>query len=227
MTPDDLEWIFSVYLPHRLSELALQYGLSADQREELEGWVRERLAHNDFELLGGHATPPRKAIYIVLERLLRSRMNQYAVPRARAEPAAKQGLFVRAKCADVEVGTASFDRAVGLAHTILVPSKGYTIVAPFARTMGAWLAVRHYWTPSHGDVADMVSDAWRGERLSLEDRLYRELSVAHVIIAERHNRFGNAPLIELVADFRPEYARVAAVVPLGGMGSGGRRGLSA
>jgi hypothetical protein len=45
--------------------------------------------------------------------------------------------------------------------------------------------------------------------------------VSHVVIAERRHAPYNAPQIQLIADFRPDHVRVAAVVPAGGLGSGG------
>ncbi|MEO5815103.1 MAG: hypothetical protein ABIT20_07475 [Gemmatimonadaceae bacterium] len=131
------------------------------------------------------------------------------------------GLAVRVKYVDVEVGCGTFDRAIGLAYTTLQPSSAYPMIAPFARGIGDWLAVRHDWRPTDGDIADIVGEQWRGERLCLADHLGRELAVSHVIVVERRRAPYNGPLIQLVADFRPAHTRVAAVVPAGDKGSGG------
>jgi hypothetical protein len=203
---------------------ALRQRLPAHDFSQLEAWAMTRLAGNDYELL---RTTKLSGAARLVQQLLTEYRNLPAARSRVGTVSIERGFSVRVRCLDVEVGRATLDRAVGLAHTTLRPSSDYPMIAPFAQAMGDWLAVRHYWTPADGDVTDIVGEVWRGERLGLEDHLGRELSVAHVIVAERRNRSYKAPEIQLIADFRPDYARVAAIIPTSELGSGSRRGLSA
>ncbi len=123
---------------------------------------------------------------------------------------------MRVKCLDVEVGSATFAPAAGLAHAVLQPTDDYPTIAPFAREVGAWLSVHHYWSPVDGDITDVIADRWHGERVWLEDDFGRELAVSHVVVVEPP-RSQTGARITLVADFRPDHARVAAVVLMGTM----------
>ena len=210
---------FATQLALRFAFRARRMRVSDDDVNELQAWAVARLAENDYELL---RTTKLSDVWMLIDRLV---VEYHALwvqhPNAGTDPI-KRGLEVRVKCLDVEVGCATFERAFGLAYATLEPSTDYQMIAQYAREIGNWLAVRHYWDPMHGDATDFIGSQWRGERLSLENHHGQELAVSHVIITEAarapHNKLG----IQLVADFRPDHARVAAVVPTEDIGSGGR-----
>lgn len=132
------------------------------------------------------------------------------------------GLFVLVTCVDVVVGSANFARAEGLAHTTFHPSSDYSMIAPYARAVGEWLKLRRYWSPMDGDLTDVVATVWGGERLALEDRVGGQLAVSHVIVVHAERApFGVEP-IRIVADFRPDHARVAATLSATDLGSRGK-----
>jgi hypothetical protein len=134
----------------------------------------------------------------------------------------ERALFVRVTCVDVVVGSATFARAEGLAHATFHPSSDYAMIAPYARTVWEWLRLRRYWHPLDGDLTDVVAEVWGGERLALEDALGQQLAVSHVIVVDAERApFGAAP-IRIVADFRPDHARVAAALSGTDLGRGGR-----
>jgi hypothetical protein len=209
------------YLAYKLAVHVRRQGMSADFVSGLTPWLMARLAENGHEVL--RASRSSATTWKLVLRLL----DEYRVlpERPHILTAVESGpeLCVRVKCLDVEVGSATFDRAVGLAHTTFQPSDDYPMIAPHARDIGKWLAVRRYWRPMDGDVTDIIAEQWRGERLCLENHLGHELAVSHVIISETTPRapHRNARIL-LVADFRPDHARIGAVVPTGEVGSGGR-----
>ena len=216
----DLVRDFAKQLAIEFASRAYRYRMSAADVIWLEVWAMRRLAKNDYELL---RTTKLSAVWMLVDRLLNEYLASSSVSYIATNIEIESGLRVRVKCLDVEVGSATFDRAVGLAHTTFEPSDDYSMVAPYARDVGRWLAVRHYWRPTDGDATDIIAEQWRGERLCLENHLGHELAVSHVIITETTPRAPNSKArILLVADFRPDHARVAAVVPTGDIGSRGR-----
>jgi len=216
----DLVRDFAKQLALRFALRARRTHMSADGVFKLEAWAMARLARNDYELL---RTTKVSAVWTLVDRLLHDYSVSLGESFVGRHDENESGLRVRVKCLDVHVGCATFDRAVGLAHTAFEPSADYSMIEPYARAVGEWLAVRHYWQPTDGDVTDMVAEQWRGERLYLENRFGQELAVSHVVITEAPRAaYGGKTPIRLVVDFRPDHARVGAVVPTGDVGSGGR-----
>jgi hypothetical protein len=130
-------------------------------------------------------------------------------------------MLVRVTCAGVLIGTARFDSPEGLAHAPLEPSPGYTLVAPAARVLGLQFGVTQFWLPVNGDFADVAAARWAAGRLALEDATGRELGVNNIVVIEGLGDAGGH-LIRVVADFRPDLARVEAFLRTIDRGGGGR-----
>lgn len=132
---------------------------------------------------------------------------------------------LRVTCAGVEVGWADFEPAAGVAHAMLDPGPGYPLAAAAAQAMGRMLAVSQYWPATAGDFADAATARWEGDRLALEDALGQELGVAGITLIERwaaDAALRDPPLVVIVADFRPDMARVEAFLRTLGSGGGNR-----
>ena len=131
-------------------------------------------------------------------------------------------MHVRVTCAGIVIGTAEFLPATGLAHAPLEPGPGYPFAASAARALGRDLSVRQFWSPMAGDFADEAAARWTGDRLALEDVAGRELGVNNLVVVECPTRVGDSP-IKVVADFRPDLARVEAFLRTVGPGGGRTR----
>lgn len=128
---------------------------------------------------------------------------------------------VRVKCAGVVIGVAEFDPADGLAHAHLTPNIGYEIAAAAAQELGQEFTHTQFWSPILGDFADEAAGRWRGERLALEDEMGRELGVNNIAVLERPIE-ASTPDLRIVADFRPDLARIEALLRTVGPGGGGQ-----
>ena len=117
-------------------------------------------------------------------------------------------LRVRVTCAGVEIGTAEFRAPNGLAHERLVTGPHYAIAFDAARRCALALSHTQHWSPRNGDFAAYFAEQWEGGRLGLEDELGREFAVNSLVVID-HPRDVSAEVI-LVADFRPDLARVEA-----------------
>lgn len=128
-------------------------------------------------------------------------------------------MFISVTCAGVVIGSADLEPAAGLAHATLDAGPGYAIAAAAARALGERLRRTQYWSALQGDFAASVARDWEGDRLALEDDLGRELAVNNIAIIEYPATAREIP-IRLVADFRPDLARVEALLrsidPAGG-----------
>jgi hypothetical protein len=131
-------------------------------------------------------------------------------------------MLVRVTCSAVVIGVADFDPARGLACAELIVSDGYDMVADAARGLGELLEVEQHFSPVFGDFADVAARLWSGDRLALEDEAGREHAVNNVVVVEQRRR-GHA-VVRVVADFRPDLARVEAFLrTLGPAGRGRNR----
>ena len=119
-------------------------------------------------------------------------------------------MLVRVTCAGGPIGTARFDLAQGLAHAPLAPTAGYALVAAASRALGREFAVTRFWSPVSGDFADAAASRWEAGRLALEDATGRELGVNNVVVLEGPPGDADGNLVRVVADFRPDLARVEA-----------------
>lgn len=117
-------------------------------------------------------------------------------------------MLVRVTCAGVVIGTAQFDPPQGVAHASLSAATGYGIAAPAARLLGESFVRTQSWLPEQGDFADVASARWRGGRLALQDMSGRELPVGNVVVIDGLPPAPDGGLVRVVADFRPEIARV-------------------
>ncbi len=132
-------------------------------------------------------------------------------------------MLVRVTCGGVPIGTARFDRPEGLAHATLERTAGYVRVAPAAQALGRVFAVTQFWSPSAGDFADVAAGKWKGARLALEDAATgRELGVNSVVVLETPLPSADESLVRVVADFRPDLARVEPFLRTLGRDGGGR-----
>lgn len=130
---------------------------------------------------------------------------------------------VRVSCAGIDIGEAEFEPAEGVAHARLVPAAGYAIAQDAARRAGLAISHTQHWSPLAGDFADAAASLlWTGDRLALTDELARELGVASVVVLERPEARAVEPLVTVVADFRPDLARVEAFLRTLDGGGGGR-----
>ena len=128
---------------------------------------------------------------------------------------------VRVTCAGVVIGAADFQPAEGLAYAPLTPRAGYAMAAAAARVIGEQFARTQVWSPVVGDFADEAAARWTGERLALEDETGRELGVGNVVVLELPR--SDEVAITVVADFRPDVARVEAFLRTVSPGGGRSR----
>ena len=128
---------------------------------------------------------------------------------------------VRVTCAGVLIGAADFQPGEGVAHAPLTPSAGYQLATAAARALGEQFARTQFWSPAVADFADEAAARWTGERLALEDEVGREQGVANVVVLERP--LVGARSITVVADFRPDAARVEAFLRTVNPGGGRSR----
>ena len=131
-------------------------------------------------------------------------------------------MLVRVTCGGVPIGTAQFDPADGLAHATLERTVGYARVARAAQALGRELAVTRFWSPADGDFADVAAARWDGARLAVEDETGRELGVSNLLVLEGPVPSEDGSLVRVVADFRPDLARVEALRRTRGRDGGGR-----
>ena len=130
-------------------------------------------------------------------------------------------MHVRVTCAGVVIGAAEFNPADGLAHARLTPSIDYAIAAAAAQELGYEFTHTQFWSPILGAFADEAAGRWRGGRLALENETGRELGVNNIAVLERPIEAGT-PDVRIVADFRPDLARIEALLRTVGPGGGGR-----
>ena len=129
---------------------------------------------------------------------------------------------VNVTCAGIIIGAAEFVPASGLAHAPLEPAPGYVCATAAAEALGRDLSHTQPWLSIHGDFADEVAKRWTGDRLALEDLVGRELGVNNLVVVELPAPVGGAA-IRVVADFRPDMARVEALLQTIGPGGGRTR----
>jgi len=129
---------------------------------------------------------------------------------------------VNVTCAGIVIGSAEFVPASGLAHAVLEPGPGYAFAAAAAQALGRDLSRTQIWLATNGDFADEAASRWSGERLALEDLVGRELGVNNLVVVEFAAPEG-AAVIRVVADFRPDMARVEALLQSIGPGGGRTR----
>jgi hypothetical protein len=129
---------------------------------------------------------------------------------------------VNVTCSGIVIGSAEFVPASGLAHAALEPGPGYAFAAAAARALGRDLNRTELWSSTRGDFADAAASRWSGERLALEDLVGRELGVNNLVVVEFPAPLGGAA-IRVVADFRPDMARVEALLQSIGPGGGRTR----
>ena len=119
-------------------------------------------------------------------------------------------MLLRVKCGGVVIGTAEFDPPEGLAHAPLLPTSGYALAVSPAQALGRTFAKTQYWLATNRDFADAAAAAWEGGRLALEDVLGRELAVNNIVVIDSPAMASGQATIRVIADFRPDLARVAA-----------------
>ena len=124
-------------------------------------------------------------------------------------------------CSGIVIGSADFEPAEGVAHAPLDASVGYPIAADAAQELGRQFRRTQFWSPLAGDFADEAAARWTGGRLALEDEIGRELGVNNIVVIEYATRLF-APALCVVADFRPDLARVEAFLRTLGTGGDGR-----
>lgn len=129
---------------------------------------------------------------------------------------------VNVTCAGITIGAADFVPASGLAHARLDPAPGYTFASAAAQALGRDLSHTQPWLPGNGDFADEATRRWSGDRLALEDPVGRELGVNNLVVVELPAPIGGSA-IRVVADFRPDMARVEALLQTIGPGGGRTR----
>ena len=86
---------------------------------------------------------------------------------------------------------------------------GYPFAAAAAQALGHELSRTQFWLAVNGDFADEAASRWSGDRLALEDLTGRELGVNNLVVVEFPAPVGGSA-IRVVADFRPDMARVEA-----------------
>lgn len=131
-------------------------------------------------------------------------------------------MHVRVTCAGIIIGAAEFVPASGLAHAPLEPASGYPLAAAAAQALGRELSHTQFWLAVNGDFADEAASRWSGDRLALEDLTGRELGVNNLVVVEFPALVGGSA-IRVVADFRPDMARVEALLQTIGPGGGRTR----
>ena len=130
-------------------------------------------------------------------------------------------MFVRVTCAGVLVGTAEFDLPQGVSHAVLHKAAGYACASAAASRLAERFAGTQCVSPRDGDVAGVIAGRWGGGRLALEDETGRELAVNNIVLLEGLPGDG-ATAVRVVADFRPDLARVAAGTRLRDIDGGNR-----
>jgi hypothetical protein len=166
--------------------------------------------HEEFGAEFGPTTPVTQ----LRDELWGGRNAAISMRQGRARGADLSGnpvLRVRITCAGVTVGTAAFQCTQGVAYADLLPTDAYALVAAPARAIGDSIACTQYWGPNNDDFADALSARWTGHRLAVEDELGRELAISSIVIADL-GALGTTKSIRVIADFRPELARVDAVL---------------
>jgi hypothetical protein len=116
-------------------------------------------------------------------------------------------LRVRVTCAGVDIGTADFATPNGLAHARLIPGPRYGLAFEAARRCGLALSHTQHWSPLQADFAAYIAGEWVGGRLAIEDELGREFAINSLLVIDRPR---HAPDVLVVADFRPDLARIEA-----------------
>ena len=117
----------------------------------------------------------------------------------------------------VPIGSARFDPPSGLAHAPLVAGAGYQRMRDNARRASLALGATQPWSALRGDFAEAFARQWENEgRLALADSHGRELGVSNLVVLERVD----GPVV--VADFRPDLARVETFLRTLGDGESGR-----
>ena len=128
----------------------------------------------------------------------------------------------RVTCAGIVIGTAEFLPATGLAHALLEPGPGYSFAAAPAQALGREFCRTQFWPHRAGDFADEAAARWTGDRLALEDVTGQELGVNNLVVLEFPEGVGE-PAIRVIVDFRPDLARVEALLRTVGPGGGRTR----
>jgi hypothetical protein len=130
-------------------------------------------------------------------------------------------MHVWVTCSGVVIGSADFEPAEGLAHTQLLTDFSYSLASAAAQELGYQFRRTQFWSPLAGDFADEAVARWTGGRLALEDDLGRELGVNNIVLIE-FPILVDPPVVRIVADFRPDLARVESLLRSVGPGGGGR-----
>lgn len=116
----------------------------------------------------------------------------------------------------VPVGSVYFAPPSGVAWAPLTASAGYERIRATARAVALALGTTQRWSALSGDFAETFARKWQDHgRLALTDVTGRELGVNNIVVLERFY----APVV--IADFRPDLARVEAflhTIPGGGTG---------
>ena len=116
----------------------------------------------------------------------------------------------------IPVGEAVFDPPAGVAHARMKETPAYARVQHVAQAAGMDLAATQRWSPLFGDFAEEFAVRWERGRLALSDEQGRELGVTNLVLIERLGQ----PII--IADFRPDLARVEAFLLTLNRDGGGR-----
>ena len=116
----------------------------------------------------------------------------------------------------VPIGEANLDPPSGIAHARMSARAAYARIQHVAEAAGLDLADIHLWRPVWGDFAEVFAMRWERGRLALADERGVELGVTNLVLIER---LGESIII---ADFRPDLARVEAFLRTLGDAGGGR-----
>jgi hypothetical protein len=117
----------------------------------------------------------------------------------------------------VPIGIVCFDPPSGVACASLVATRGYDRVRDTARRVALALGATQPWSALQGDFAEEFARQWQEDgRLALADLEGRELGVNNLVVLERFH----GPVV--VADFRPDLARVEAFLRTVSDGGKGR-----
>lgn len=127
---------------------------------------------------------------------------------------------LRVLCSGVPIGTFEVTACAGLAHAILSPGGSFEMARPDAELAGAALSIRHsawrYWPSARGDFADAFAAALAGG-YELSDTRGLPVGAASVALIAKAND------TIVVADFRPDCARVVARLAVSPTGGNDRR----
>ena len=116
----------------------------------------------------------------------------------------------------IPVGEVVFQPPAGVAHAHMSPMAAYARVQEVAQAAGMELAGSQRWSPLFGDFAEAFAVRWERGRLALADERGSELGVTNLVLIERVGQ----PII--IADFRPDLARVEAFLRTLDRDGGGR-----